>query len=266
MAAEDYTGASPAKRRRHGAAVPVLLHDALAANGVAFDVYDVDAHGRTAPDNLGVLEPLRRRRLVHGRRRRDARARLGPRQRVAAGDAGAARGARLRQRGRARALHGPARRAAVHAGARHAAVRPVREPPVQRRSRRSQARCLALSGSGNSQGDPIEYLFGAAITTAGGGHRSRRPATRSTSSGIDDPLAGLTWGFNGADSAQNQAIELVVHRDRRLPARSPTRRTASRSSRAGRRPSTRAASRVRSTRTPGSRSCGPIAPTRRTSA
>ena len=29
--------------------------DALTANGVDFDVYDVDAHGRTAPDNLGVL-------------------------------------------------------------------------------------------------------------------------------------------------------------------------------------------------------------------
>ena len=31
------------------------------------------------------------------------------------------------------------------------------------------ARCLGLLGSGNSQGDPIEYTFGAAITTAGGG-------------------------------------------------------------------------------------------------
>ena len=25
------------------------------ANGIAYDVYDVDANGRTAPDNLGVL-------------------------------------------------------------------------------------------------------------------------------------------------------------------------------------------------------------------
>ena len=37
-------------------------------------------------------QPLRRGALVHGRRRRDARAGLGPGQRVAAGDAGAARG------------------------------------------------------------------------------------------------------------------------------------------------------------------------------
>ena len=41
------------------------------------------------------------------------------------------------------------------------------------------ARCLALSGSGNSQGDPIEYLFGAAITTPGGGI-DPRPGSRST--------------------------------------------------------------------------------------
>jgi Immune inhibitor A peptidase M6 len=66
-----------------------------------------------------------------------------------------------------------------------------------------QARCLALSGSGNSQGDPIEYTFGAAITSVDGG---LDPDTGDPLdvAGIDDPLAGLTWGFNGADSAQNQ--------------------------------------------------------------
>ena len=45
-----------------------------------------------------------------------------------------------------------------------------------------QARCLALSGSGDSQGDPIEYTFGAAVTTAGGGS-TPTPASRSTSAG-----------------------------------------------------------------------------------
>ena len=64
--------------------------------------------------------------------------------------------------------------------------------------------CLALSGSGDSQGDPIEYVFGAAITTPDGGSD---PDTGDPFdvSGIDEPLEGLTWGFNGADSAQNQA-------------------------------------------------------------
>ena len=55
VAAEDYSGASPAKP---GVTAPQYLGfytDALTANGIAFDVYDVDANGRTAPDNLGVL-------------------------------------------------------------------------------------------------------------------------------------------------------------------------------------------------------------------
>jgi hypothetical protein len=68
------------------------------------------------------------------------------------------------------------------------------------------ARCLALSGSGDSQGDPIEYFFGAAITTPGGGFD---PATGNPFdiSGIADPLSGLTFGVNGADSAGNQATD-----------------------------------------------------------
>ncbi|HTE73455.1 MAG TPA: zinc carboxypeptidase, partial [Actinomycetes bacterium] len=54
VAAEDYTGASPAQ----GVTAPKYAQtflDSLAANGVAADVYDVDARGRTAPDALGVL-------------------------------------------------------------------------------------------------------------------------------------------------------------------------------------------------------------------
>ncbi len=53
VAAEDYTGISPAYKRG-----PLYLSyylDALAANGYAADVYDVDANGRTAPSPLGVL-------------------------------------------------------------------------------------------------------------------------------------------------------------------------------------------------------------------
>lgn len=54
VAAEDYTGASPAI----GGTAPQFLdfyNDALDANAVQYDVYDVDARGRTAPDNLGML-------------------------------------------------------------------------------------------------------------------------------------------------------------------------------------------------------------------
>ena len=53
LAAEDYTGISPVYRKG-----PLYLSyylDALAANGIAADVYDVDANGRRTPHALGVL-------------------------------------------------------------------------------------------------------------------------------------------------------------------------------------------------------------------
>ena len=139
LSAEDYSGASPAKP---GVTAPQYL---------SFYERRPDGEGhrvrhlrrrRAQPHRAGqprCAQPLRRSRLVHGRRRRHARAGLGPGQRVAPRDAGAARGARLRQPGRARALHGPEGRSAVHAVARHPALRPVREPAVLRRPGRSGA-------------------------------------------------------------------------------------------------------------------------------
>ncbi len=122
VAAEDYTGASPVQ-----ASGPNYLQyylDALQANGVSADVYDVDAHNRTAPDLLGVLshydaviwytgdDIVTRKPGWAGRQR-------GPsRQRRDARDAG------LHERGRPRGLHGQAGRPAVHGRRRgHAVLR-----------------------------------------------------------------------------------------------------------------------------------------------
>ena len=58
VAAEDYTGTVRTSRpmpRRRDPTTSRYYTDALTANGVTFDVYDVDARGRTAPDHLGVL-------------------------------------------------------------------------------------------------------------------------------------------------------------------------------------------------------------------
>ena len=57
LAAEDYTGTSalPAYPSANGPFFAQYYTDALAANGIASDVYDIDAEGRTAPDPLGVL-------------------------------------------------------------------------------------------------------------------------------------------------------------------------------------------------------------------
>jgi hypothetical protein len=57
VAAEDYSGPSnvPAYASTAGPHYLSYYTDALTAKGLSFDVYDVDAEDRTAPDHLGVL-------------------------------------------------------------------------------------------------------------------------------------------------------------------------------------------------------------------
>lgn len=55
VAAEDYTGGDPDYPSTDGPRHLAAYTDALTRADVAFDVYDVDAHGRTPPSFLGVL-------------------------------------------------------------------------------------------------------------------------------------------------------------------------------------------------------------------
>jgi hypothetical protein len=55
VAAEDYTGASQVPGGSASLQYASAYVNALAANGITADVYDVDANGRKAPDALGVL-------------------------------------------------------------------------------------------------------------------------------------------------------------------------------------------------------------------
>ena len=82
LAAEDYTGISPAYANTAGPTYLSYYLDALQANGVGADVYDVDANGRIAPDDLGVLSHYDAVDLVHGRRHRHARCRHAPGHRL----------------------------------------------------------------------------------------------------------------------------------------------------------------------------------------
>jgi hypothetical protein len=61
LANEDYTGPSnlPAYGRSDGASYAAYYEQALRDNGISYDVYDVDARDRTAPDPLGVLSHYR---------------------------------------------------------------------------------------------------------------------------------------------------------------------------------------------------------------
>jgi hypothetical protein len=200
LSAEDYTGASPV----HPGGPHHLSYytNALAQNGVAFDVYDVDARGRIAPDNLGVLSHYDAVVWYTGNDVVTRETGWGPgnASRLAMQELLEVRdflneGGRVLYAGKA-------------AGQQYTpGLGTQLYDPFENRQCRAdpavQARCLALSGSGDSQGDPIQYWFGATITTPGGGNDPDTGELFDVS-GIDDPFAGLGWGFNGPDSAQNQ--------------------------------------------------------------
>jgi hypothetical protein len=59
LAAEDYTGHSPDYGNTAGPSYLRYYTEALTSAGIPFDVYDIDAHGRRAPDPLGVLSHYR---------------------------------------------------------------------------------------------------------------------------------------------------------------------------------------------------------------
>jgi hypothetical protein len=204
LAAEDYTGASPTK----GLTAPQYLSfytNALTANGVAFDVYDVDAHGRRAPDALGVLshydavlwytgDDVVTRELGWGP---GNASRLAMQELLEVRDFLNEGGRVLYTGQRAGQQYTPALGTQLY-------------DPFENRQCRADpvvlARCLALSGSGDSQGDPIEYWFGATITTPDGG-LDPNTGDPFPIAGIDHPLAGLSLDRNGTDSAQNQASD-----------------------------------------------------------
>jgi hypothetical protein len=204
VAAEDYTGASPAI----GGTAPAFLDfytDALDANGVQYDVYDVDARGRTAPDNLGVLSHYDAVLWYTGNDVVTRELGWGPGNisRLAMQEIYEVRdfmneGGRVLYTGQ-------------RAGQQYTTgVGTQLYDPFENRQCSSDpaisARCLPAHGSGDSQGDPVEYWFGATVTTPGGGF-DPNTGDPFAISGLDDPLAGLTLERNGPDSAQNQGID-----------------------------------------------------------
>ncbi len=202
LSAEDYTGASPVQPA--GPHYLSYYTDALDANGVAFDVYDVDARGRVAPDNLGVLSHYDAVVWYTGDDVVTREPGWGPgnASRLAMQELLEVRDF-INEGGRVLYAGQPGR-PAVHDGSRHAALRPVREPPVQRRPGRAwraawpcrapATRRATRSSTGSARRSP----------RVGGGINPETGEPFDVA-GIDNPFAGLRWGFNGADSAQNQA-------------------------------------------------------------
>src|SRR3954454_2721247 len=202
LAAEDYTGASQLNPAgQHPPNRLSFYTDALKANGIAFDVYDVDAHNRTAPDDLGVLSHYDAVLWYTGDDLVTREPGWGPgnASRLAMQELYEVRdfvneGGRVLYTGQA-------------AGQQYtSALGTQLYDPFENKQCRAdpaiEARCLPLSGSGDSQGDPIGYMFGAAITSPGGGRDADGNPFQIR--GLVDPLRGLTRDLNGDDSADNQ--------------------------------------------------------------
>ena len=202
VAAEDYTGASPAQAPGGPHYLDYYL-DALEANGQAADVYDVDARGRTAPDALGVLSHYDAAIWYTGD---DVVTRTAGR--------GAGNVDRLAQDEMLefRAFMnegGKVMYTGNQAGAQYTgnlgtqlydpqgtiACNPL---PAGIDSRR----CLRLRGSGDGTNDVLQYWFGGYLAIPGDGHDA--DGNVYGVAGIDDPFGGLDWAMNGPESADNQ--------------------------------------------------------------
>ena len=205
VAAEDYTGASPVQT-----AGPHYLQyylDALAANGVPADVYDVDARGRTAPDQLGVLshydgviwytgdDIVTRKPGLAG----------GNGDRLALDEMLEMR-AFMDEGGRVLYTGKRAGQQYTGAGVGSQYYDPKDEGPCNPPDPTwDPRRCLNLRGSeqgGDLVNDVLEYWFGGYTQVADDGIDDDGNVFGTV--GIDDPFTGLSWDFNGPDSADNQ--------------------------------------------------------------
>jgi murein tripeptide amidase MpaA len=202
MAAEDYTGASPVYADQSGPNYLSFYEDALRANGVGYDVYDVDANGREAPSALGVLSHYEAVIWYTGDDAitREAGWGGGNASRLAMTELLAVRdfvneGGRVLYTGsfaghqyysgHGTQLYDPFENAQCS------------DPAIT-------PRCRPLNGSGDFNGDVLEYWFGAGLLVEDAG-TDAETGNLFDVTGVDRPYEGRAWGFNGADSAQNQA-------------------------------------------------------------
>jgi hypothetical protein len=197
VSAEDYTGASPVQ----GVTAPKYLssyQNALTANGVGYDVYDVDARGRIASDNLGVLSHYDAVIWYTG----DDIITREP-----GGAAGTASRLAMDQILEVRDFlneGGKVLYTGKYAGTQYAGPY-LFDPTAANASCGDPAvrpRCRPLGGSGNLVNDTLQYSLGAYIAVDDAGTTDEGDVLDVL--GVDTPYDGLDWGFNGADSAGNQ--------------------------------------------------------------
>lgn len=199
LAAEDYTGASPVQAT--GPNYLSYYQDALAANGIGYDVYDVDARGRKAPTALGVLSHYDAVVWYTGD---DIITReLG----WAGGNASRLAMDELLNVREYLNEGGKALWTGKNAGLQFSTNQAQRYDPTAANAQcgalpagTDPRRCLILHGSGDLQGDVLEYWFGGFLLNNGAGLSEDNIFDVL---GVDTPFDSVELTFNGADSAQN---------------------------------------------------------------
>jgi hypothetical protein len=203
LAAEDRTGASTSPGYSSiSPSTPNYLSSyeaALAANGVSYDVYDVDARGRRAPDHLGVLGHYDAVVWYTGNDliTREPGWTAGNASRLANDMTLEAR-AYLNEGGKL--LYTGQWAGGLENGVGgNQFYDPVANQRCQTPGQPRLARCLLIA----DKNDFLQYYLGAFIYNSDGG---TNPDTGDPFpvNGVGNPYSGAGWTFNGADSAQNQ--------------------------------------------------------------
>ena len=218
VAAEDYTGASPVQTG--GPNYVNYYLDALQANGVRADVYDVDARGRTAPDHLGVLSHYDAVIWETGDDvvTRKAGQAAGNADRIALDEMLEFR-AYMNEGGKV--LYTGAWAGQQYVGGSAVGQQfydpkgedvPCRVGGAPNPAIADPRQCLGLFGSPSSDGvnDVLEYWLGAYALASGDGHME--PGGQLfTINGIDEPFGGLSWAFSppGSPNYQEQSASFV---------------------------------------------------------
>ena len=195
-----------ARPRRHRPAVPRLLQGGAATTpACGYDVYDVDANGRTAPDRPRRAQPLQGGGLVHGRRPLRPRARRSPggTGHVEARRRRDPRRPRLPERGRQAARD---RQAALQGAWDQFLYNPLGPTPPYcsaRRTRRSARARWPTASAGPD--DFLQYWLGR-LPAVWLGADLRRGRRRPAAAAARDAAVrhARRSALNGADSAENQ--------------------------------------------------------------
>lgn len=196
LSAEDYSGPSNSPAYP-GTSGPYLLKqytDALDANGVGYDVYDVDANARTAPDHLGVLGHYKAVVWYTGNDLLTREPGQGPGSGVSklADDEILAARAYLNEGGRLLYTGQNAGYAQINGFP----YNPAGQPPFCAPAG-AVSNCVPL---GN---DFLQYYLGAYLSIDAAGDKASASALPFQLAG--GPFGSTTFTLNGGDSADNQA-------------------------------------------------------------